>query len=148
MRPSAARGTIPFLVLRPRRRRQHRGLERAGGRPAAASSTPLSPAGYDEARSARGPCRRRWRASSNIELGLAFHADSAFLRGILSKTSAATRANTNGAVFCARSENDTGNNPHNPMYGINKAGADGALVTLIGTETSDSGGNSIAPDVR
>ena len=31
------------------------------------------------------------------------------------------------------------------MYGINKAGADGALVTLIGTEPSDSGGNSIAP---
>ena len=81
----------------------------------------------------------------NSELGLAFHADSAFLRGILSKTSATTRANVNGVVICARSENDTGNNPHNPMYGINKAGADGALVTLIGTEPSDSGGNSAAP---
>jgi hypothetical protein len=81
----------------------------------------------------------------NTELGLAFHADSAFLRGILSKTSAATRANVNGAVICARSENDTGNNPHNPMYGINRAGADGDLVTLIGTEPSDSGGNSQAP---
>ena len=81
----------------------------------------------------------------NTELGLAFHADSAFLRGILSKTSVTTRANTNGVVVCARSENDTGNNPHNPMYGINKAGADGALVTLIGTEPSDSGGNSQAP---
>jgi hypothetical protein len=31
------------------------------------------------------------------------------------------------------------------MYGINKAGADGALVTLIGTEPSESGGNSVAP---
>ena len=81
----------------------------------------------------------------NTELGLAFHADSAFLRGILSKTSAATRANVNGVVICARSENDTGNNPHNPMYGINKAGADGNLVTLIGTEPSESGGNSVAP---
>ena len=81
----------------------------------------------------------------NTELGLAFHADSAFLRGILSKTSATTRANTNGVVVCARSENDTGNNPHNPMYGINKAGADGNLVTLIGTEPSESGGNSQAP---
>src|SRR5262245_50026804 len=83
-------------------------------------------------------------AQVNTELGLAFHADSAFLRGILSKTSATTRANVNGVVVCARSENDTGNNPHNPMYGINKAGADGNLVTLIGTEPSDSGGNSQA----
>jgi hypothetical protein len=81
----------------------------------------------------------------NTELGLAFHSDSAFLRGILSKTSAATRANVNGSVIAARSANDTGNNPHNPMYGINKAGADGDLVTLVGTEPSDSGGRSMAP---
>jgi hypothetical protein len=37
----------------------------------------------------------------------------------------------NGAVIAARSENDTGNNPHNPMYGIYRAGADGSLATLI-----------------
>ncbi len=82
----------------------------------------------------------------NQELGLAFHSDSAFLRGILSKTSAATRANTNGAVLCARSDNDTGNNPHNPMYGINRAGAGGDLVALVGTRSSESGGRSRAPD--
>jgi len=81
----------------------------------------------------------------NTELGLAFHADSAFLRGILSKTSADTRSRVNGTIFCARSDNDTDNNPHNPMYGINKAGADGDLVTLIGSVSSDSGGNSEAP---
>lgn len=81
----------------------------------------------------------------NTELGLAFHGDSALLRGILSKTTAATRANTNGAVFAAKSENDTGNNPHNPMYGIAKAGAAGDLVTLIGTRSSESGGKSRAP---
>jgi hypothetical protein len=81
----------------------------------------------------------------NTELGIAFHSDSAFLRGILTKTSAATRANVNGTIFCARSDNDTGNNPHNPMYGINRAGADGDLVTLIGSESSVSGGNSQAP---
>lgn len=79
------------------------------------------------------------------EFGLAFHHDSAMMAGMLSRTTAATRANTNGIVFCARSENDTSNNPHNPMYGINKAGADGALVTLIGSEPSESGGNSVAP---
>ena len=81
----------------------------------------------------------------NTEFGIAFHADSAFLRGMQSKTSAATRAKVNGTIFCARSDNDTGNNPHNPMYGINKAGADGDLVTLVGSESSISGGNSAAP---
>ena len=81
----------------------------------------------------------------NTELGLAFHSDSAFLRGILSKTAVATRAFVNGAVIPARSENDTGNNPHNPMYGIAKTGSKGSLLTLIGTQNSDSGGNSMAP---
>ena len=84
----------------------------------------------------------------NTELGLAFHADSAFLRGILAKTSPATRANINGTILCARSSNDTGNNPHNPMYGINKAGATGDLLTLIGSENTDSGGRSRAPDSK
>lgn len=80
------------------------------------------------------------------QLGLAFHSDSAFLRGMLEKvTSPATRANINGAVIPARSENDTGNNPHNPMYGIAQAGAGGSLLDLIGSENSDSGGNSMAP---
>jgi len=81
----------------------------------------------------------------NVELGLAFHSDSAFLRGILEKTTPATRANINGAVIPARSENDTGNNPHNPMYGIAKTGSRGELLTLIGSQNSDSGGNSMAP---
>ncbi len=80
----------------------------------------------------------------NADLGLAFHSDSAFLRGILEKAAART-ANINGAVIPARSDNDTGNNPHNPMYGIYKAGADGSLLTLIGSRSSDSGGNSVAP---
>lgn len=81
----------------------------------------------------------------NTDLGLAFHSDSGFLRGILEKVSPATAANINGAVIPARSDNDTGNNPHNPMYAINRAGADGELLTLIGSRNSDSGGNSLAP---
>jgi hypothetical protein len=81
----------------------------------------------------------------NTELGLAFHSDSAFLRGILEKTSPTTRARINGAVIPARSENDTSNNPHNPMYGIARAGSKGELLTLIGSQNSESGGNSIAP---
>jgi hypothetical protein len=54
-------------------------------------------------------------------------------------------ATTNGAVVPARSENDTGNNPHNPMYGINRVGSDGSLLSLVGSRSSESGGNSMAP---
>lgn len=82
-------------------------------------------------------------------LGLAFHSQSAFLQGVKSTCSAAAMQNVNGAVIPARSENDTGNNPHNPMYAIyraaNSAGALGDLVSLVGSENSDSGGNSMAP---
>jgi len=78
-------------------------------------------------------------------LGLAYHSDSAFLRGMMTRLSPAAAANINGAVVPARSDNDTSNNPHNPMYGIARAGSDGSLLTLVGSENSDSGGNSMAP---
>lgn len=81
----------------------------------------------------------------DTSLGLAWHSDGGMLRGILSRTAAGTRAGVNGAVIGALSENDTMNNPHNPMYGIWKAGADGQLLTLIGSEPTVSGGNSLAP---
>lgn len=81
----------------------------------------------------------------NEEFGLAFHADSGFLRGMQDTVSIGARANIDGAIIAARSENDTGNNPHNPMYGILKAGADGELLSLIGSQSSESGGNSMAP---
>jgi hypothetical protein len=78
--------------------------------------------------------------------GLAFHSDSAVLRGMKTRTtSAATSANTNGVVIPAMSSTDTSTNPHNPMYGIWRAGANGQLLTLIGSEASVSGGNSVAP---
>lgn len=81
----------------------------------------------------------------NTEFGAAWHSDGAILRGMQASTLVATRANVNGFGIAARSENDTGNNPHNPMYGINRVGADGQLLTLIGSQNSDSGGNSMAP---
>ena len=77
--------------------------------------------------------------------GLAMHPNSALLRGMLDKTGAGTRANTNGCIIPARSENDTGNNPHNPVYGIARAGANGEFVATIGTRNSESGGRSEAP---
>jgi hypothetical protein len=83
---------------------------------------------------------------TDTSLGLAFHSDSAFLRGMYgSLKTPGIGANINGAVIPARSENDTSNNPHNPLYGIQRTGADGDIVTLIGTQNSDSGGNSMAP---
>jgi hypothetical protein len=83
---------------------------------------------------------------TDTSLGLAFHSDSAFLRGMQASFRTAGIENfINGAVIPARSENDTGNNPHNPLYGIQQAGADGSILTLCGSRNSDSGGNSMAP---
>ena len=80
----------------------------------------------------------------NTDFGLGFHASSAMLQGIQEKAMGRS-AGINGAVIPARSDNDTGNNPHNPMYGIARAGADGSLLSLIGSSSADSGGNSMAP---
>ncbi len=140
---SAGAGMIPFICL-----------DLAGGANIAGSNVLVGgPGGQLDLLSAEGYSRLGLPSDMtpgnpgqvNTELGIAFHADSPFLAGILSKTSATTRARVNGTVFCARSENDTDNNPHNPLYGINKAGANGDLVTLIGTQPSDSGGNSEVP---
>src|SRR5690242_12752128 len=66
-------------------------------------------------------------SSANVDasLGLLWHADGAIKRGIASMITAATAAGVNGAVICAMSQNDTQNNPHNPMYGIAMAGRKG-----------------------
>jgi hypothetical protein len=82
---------------------------------------------------------------ANTDFGLAFHSDSAFKRGMEGSMSANRATQVNGAIIPARSDNDTGNNPHNPLYGIARAGADGSILTLAGTENSDSGGNSMIP---
>jgi len=80
----------------------------------------------------------------NDDLGLQFHADSAMLMGILERAGTAI-GNIDGCVIPARSDNDTGNNPHNPLYGIAMAGGKGSVVDLVGSRSSDSGGNSMAP---
>ncbi len=92
----------------------------------------------------------------NFDLGLGFHLDSAFRRGIMDSLTAGNEAFINGAVIPARSDNDTSNNPHNPMYGIARAGpidpltrlglgANGSILTLAGSENTASGGNSMLP---
>jgi len=78
--------------------------------------------------------------------GLRYHSDSAHLRGMKSVvTSPTAMTNTTGTVIPALSQNDTSDNPHNPMYGIYQVGARGALLNLIGTDSSVSGGNSMSP---
>ncbi|MBV9724131.1 MAG: general secretion pathway protein GspF [Gammaproteobacteria bacterium] len=86
-------------------------------------------------------------SSANVDasLGLLWHADGAIKRGIMSMIAPTTAAAVNGAVICAMSQNDTQSNPHNPMYGIAMAGRKGQLLQLIGTDSSVSGGNSMAP---
>ena len=136
-------GRIPFLVF-----------DLAGGANIAGSNVivggpggqmdPLDAAGYEKLGLPSGMFPTD-PGQLDMSLGLAFHADSSILRGIQSRASAATQAGVNGSILCVRSENDTGNNPHNPMFGIGASGADGDLVTLIGTENSDSGGRSAAP---
>jgi hypothetical protein len=81
----------------------------------------------------------------NTAFGVAWHSDGAILRGMLERTSVTTQALTNGCAIAARSANDTSNTPHNPMYGIMKTGSTGQLLGLIGSQSSDSGGNSVAP---
>ena len=86
-------------------------------------------------------------AEVNVDrsFGLPFHSDSAMLQGMKECYQANPISMVNGAVIPARSDNDTGNNPHNPMYGIHHAGARGHIMSLIGSRNSDSGGNSMAP---
>ena len=82
---------------------------------------------------------------ANTDLGLAYHLDSPLLRGMRRHMAPTREAMINGAIIPARSDNDTSNNPHNPLYGIARAGADGSIMTLAGSENTDTGGNSMMP---
>ena len=81
----------------------------------------------------------------DASFGLRYHTDSAHLRGMKMRASAQAMAGTTGSVIPALSQNDTNVNPHNPMYAIYQYGARGALLNLIGSQNSISGGNSMAP---
>ena len=81
----------------------------------------------------------------DASFGLRYHSDSAHLRGMKVRASAKAMAGTNGSIIPASSLNDTDVNTHNPIYGIYQYGARGGLLNLIGSESSVSGGNSMAP---
>ena len=88
------------------------------------------------------PARDPKTVGVDSTFGLAFHPDSAFLGGMKAATSTTTRERMDGIVFCAASNDDTKNNPHNPAYWIAKSGTVGKLVALAGNTDDDSGGNS------
>ena len=141
--PMLGAGLIPYL-----------GFDQGGGANIAGSNIMVGgPGGQDDLLNASGYAKLGLPEAiipQNVgvdrSFGIAMHPNSALLRGMLSKTSVATRVNTNGCVIPARSENDTGDNPHNPIYGIAKAGSNGEFVATIGTRNTESGGRSRAPD--
>ena len=118
-----------------------------GGQEALLTATGYSRMGIG---AARVPNPSQTGAASFIDnrLGLKFHSESALLAGIMNRFKTlpnGVNSGVNGAVIPARSENDTGNNPHNPLYAIAKTHAQGVVTTLIGSVNSDSGGNSVSP---
>ena len=140
--PSAG-GGIPFIVFDLAGGANLVGSEVLVGQQGGQSNF-LSTAGY-ELLGLPGNMVPSSTANIDPSLGLLWHTDGAIKRGIMSVAAATTAAGVNGAVFCAMSQNDTQSNPHNPMYGIAMAGAKGQLMTLCGTQSSVSGGNSEAP---
>jgi len=141
----AGAGKIPFI-----------GIDLAGGANIAGSNVMIGgPGGQEDMLNENGyrvlglpldmsPLNSQINAFDRT-MNLVFHFDSALLAGILSKAAPTTLAKVEGVIVSARSANDTQNNPLNPMYGIYRAGADGGLLSLIGSQNSDSGGNSVMP---
>jgi hypothetical protein len=143
---TAGAGTIPFICF-----------DLAGGGNIAGSNVLvggpngqldfLSVAGYNKLGLPGTMVPNSSAAGSFVDasFGLRYHSDSAHLRGMKLRASAKAMAGTTGTVIPALSQNDTNTNPHNPMYAIYQYGARGALLNLIGSDNSVSGGNSMAP---
>jgi hypothetical protein len=81
----------------------------------------------------------------DTSMGLAFHADSALLRGIKSVVSPGTLANIDGFVVPGFSLDDSFDNQQNPCHWIYSWGVRGALANLIGTHGTFSGGSTQVP---
>lgn len=80
------------------------------------------------------------------DFGLLMHPRSYLYDGLMAATAVETRAKVDGRVYCVRSGDDSGNNPHNPCYWLRAAGADGSVVSILGTEDSPFGGRALGPD--
>jgi len=140
--PALGAGKIPFISI-----------DQGGGANIAGSNILVGTQGQEDFLTAEGYAKLGLpnaiipqNVGVDRTFGIAMHPSSAMLRGMLNKTTLATQVGTNGVVIPARSENDTGDNPHNPVYGIAKAGASGEFVAAIGSRNSNTGGRSAAPD--
>jgi hypothetical protein len=78
-------------------------------------------------------------------MGLAFHADSAFLRGIKAYASASTLASVDGFIVPGFSLDDSHENQQSPAHWIYSWGRRGILAQLIGNSTIGTGGNIYPP---
>src|SRR5262252_7184426 len=81
----------------------------------------------------------------DTSMGLAFHADSAFLRGIKSVAKDSTLANVDGFIVPGFSLDDSNDNQQNPCHWIYSSGRRGSLVHLIGTSGNVTGGGGKVP---
>ena len=82
--------------------------------------------------------------------GIRFHSTSGILEGMNSVLSEPVdgvdlRQSVDGVLICARTADDSANNPLNTMYAAERAGAKGKLVPLIGDTNTDSGSRSPSP---
>jgi hypothetical protein len=80
------------------------------------------------------------------EFGLLMHPRSYLYDGMMAATTAGTRSNIDGRIICVRSGDDSETNPHNPCYWLRAAGAEGSVVSILGTEDSPFGGRGSGPE--
>ncbi len=86
----------------------------------------------------------------NKSYGLVFHSTSGLLAGLDEILAPAVqgdpdlRQSIDGIILCARSGDDSGANPTNAAFQVQKAGSRGKLVQLIGGTNSDTGSRSPA----
>jgi hypothetical protein len=149
------KGPVPFITIDLAGGANLMGSEALAGM-AGSPTNFISTAGYNKL-GLPGNMVPTSSAFVDTTLGLPFHTDSAILRGIKSKASLTALAKVNGVVIPAISQNDTSSNPLNAMYyvatAVNGFPAQGnglpvpygQYVTLVGTNSTTSGGNSAAP---
>ncbi len=138
--PSASNSKVPVIVI-----------DLAGGGSIAGSNVLVGKSAgqtaFLEDYTALGRPSTRHPAITGVDssMGIAFHPDSGILNGILTTTNAEIRSKVDGAIACAISNDDTATNPHNPLMWLSKYGLSGNLVSIAGTTTRASGGNSTIP---
>jgi len=145
LRHHGRRGPDSLHLFRPGRRRQHTGLECAGGRS-------RWPARFLSVRvTTSWACPEPWcpaqQTGSFVDstFGLRYHTDSAhFARYESVVTTASAMANTTGTVIPALSQTTPAISPQSHVRHL-PSGCRGALLNLIGSQSSVSGGNSMSP---